>query len=125
MTVAVVCATADLSAVLGLFAACSLIGWRVVLRASMMVFGVLSAIGGGLLASFGSVLLNAADESAAALPGMAARGLILIGVAMPLASSGHSPPSESRQRYSSCTRSCSVLSLWRPLRFFSLVAPRR
>ena len=82
VTVAVVCATADLSAVLGLFAACSLIGWRVVLRASMMVFGVLSAIGGGLLASFGSVLLNAADESAAALPGMAARGLILIGVAM-------------------------------------------
>lgn len=43
--VAVVCATADGSAVMGLFAACHLIGWRVVLRAGVMVF---SGISGGI-----------------------------------------------------------------------------
>ena len=77
--VAIVCASADLSAVFSLFAACSLIGWRAVLRASMMVFGVLSAIGGGLLASIGWVLLREADESGAAFTGIAAQGLLVLG----------------------------------------------
>jgi hypothetical protein len=60
-----VCASADVSAVLGLFAACSLIGWRTVLRASVVTFGGLSAIGGGLLASLGAVLVG---SSGGAMP---------------------------------------------------------
>ena len=55
--------------------------WRRVLRASLMVFGALSAVSGGLLASLGSVLLHAADVSGAALTGVAARGLLVVGAA--------------------------------------------
>ena len=79
---ATVCAGADASAVVSLFASCSLIGWRRVLRASMMAVGVLTALGGGLIASAGSVLFHMADERNAALSGLAAQGMVLVGLAM-------------------------------------------
>ena len=70
-----VCASANVSAIVGLLAACALTGWREVLRTSMMTFGVLSAFGGGLLASLGTVLLHSGDL----LPPAAAGAMLIIG----------------------------------------------
>ena len=74
--VAAVCASADLSAIFGLFAACSLIGWREVLRVSVIAFGVLSALSGGLMASLGVVLLRSGNL----LPATASIAILALGV---------------------------------------------
>ena len=74
--VAAVCASADLSAIFGLFAACSLIGWREVLRVSVIAFGVLSVLGGGMLASLGVVLLRSGNV----LPATASIAILALGV---------------------------------------------
>ena len=55
-TTAIVCTTADLSTVMGLFAACQLIGWRKVLRVGVMVFSLMSSIAGILLLLIGLML---------------------------------------------------------------------
>ena len=73
--IAAVCLSADMSAVLGLFAACALIGWRHVLQASVTAFGALSAVGGGLLASLGVALRDSRRE----MPSVAADSLVYIG----------------------------------------------
>lgn len=56
-TTAAVCATADVSAVLGLFSACHLIGWRKVLRAGVMAFNCLSG-GAGVLVTLVGLMLR-------------------------------------------------------------------
>lgn len=55
-TLAWVCASADVSAVMGLFAACSLIGWRRVARASVLAFSGMNALAGVCLALLGVML---------------------------------------------------------------------
>ena len=67
--VAMVCASADLSAVLGLFAACALIGWRKVLGAGMVAFGGLGVVGGFLLTWSGVVLHGSHGQTLAFAPG--------------------------------------------------------
>lgn len=74
---AAVSASANLSVILGLFAACALTGWREVLRTSVLAFGVLSAVGGGMLASLGAVLVHSGNV----LPPPATFALLALGLA--------------------------------------------
>lgn len=82
--VAALCASADLSAILGLFAFCGLIGWRTVLRASVMAFGALSALCGMLLAAMGLAELPTETQPDAALPPTVSVVLVVLGGAFML-----------------------------------------
>ena len=57
-----VCAVADLTALVGLLAACSLIGWRTVLRTSVSVFATISSLAGSLLCLIGGYALHFDDK---------------------------------------------------------------
>lgn len=74
-----VCAGADLSAVFGLFAACSLIGWRSVLRTSVMSFAAISTMGGLLIATIGGWALQ--SDSADLLAATVSKLLLGLGTA--------------------------------------------
>jgi len=75
-----VCASADITAVLGLFAACSLIGWRSVLRTSVITFAGISTIGGMVIGCVGAWALKTAGRDDA-LEETVSRMLLTVGAA--------------------------------------------
>ena len=75
-TATALCASADMSAIFGLFAACSLIGWRAVLRTSVMIFAAMSTVCGGLMGGIGAFALSSKDEL---FPQLVSKALINFG----------------------------------------------
>ena len=75
----VVCASADLSAVFALFASCSLIGWRSVLRTSVMTFAGFSTLCGATIVTIGALGLRSRTLATEFLPATTSKVLLCLG----------------------------------------------